>query len=402
MGVEKFGVFSFVQVFVSFFFPLISLGMDTVLVKELITNNKRIDLFLSNAFYLKLSSSVISIIFIFLILHYLGDQEGKSFLISILAFKLFFDCFLVIDFYFQSISKSKLFVISRTIALSIGIFLKIYFILNGFDIYFFVSALLIESVLLSALLVIFFLFEKKDFKFTYFSKHTSKSLLKKSWPMLFSSFVILIYMKIDQIMLNYLANDYELGIYSFAVKLSESIYFIPAIICVSFFPAIAKLRSLDNQKYIKSVQTLFDSMFLTALILIFLIIFFFESFLLFLGLEQYQNSLSILYIHIWAGIMVFFGIARHRYIVLENLQKFEILLDMFAGILNVFLNLLFIPKYGAQGAAFATLISYFGGSILPMIFIRKFRHIFLMFIISLLSPFKYFYRIVYVWNRRNS
>jgi Na+-driven multidrug efflux pump len=63
--------------------------------------------------------------------------------------------------------------------------------------------------------------------------------------------------------------------------------------------------------------------------------------------------------HILASGFVFMGVSRGLYVTNESLYKFDMVSNMTAAIANVLLNLLFIPRYGILGAAWATLISYF-------------------------------------------
>ena len=54
-------------------------------------------------------------------------------------------------------------------------------------------------------------------------------LLVESWPLLLSGISIMVYMKIDQIMLGQILGDESVGIYSAALRISEIWYFIPMI-----------------------------------------------------------------------------------------------------------------------------------------------------------------------------
>ena len=63
--------------------------------------------------------------------------------------------------------------------------------------------------------------------------------MKDSWPLLLSGLVVMVYMRIDQIMIKNMINDEAVGYYSSAVRLCEAWYFIPVTLCNSLFPAIA-------------------------------------------------------------------------------------------------------------------------------------------------------------------
>jgi O-antigen/teichoic acid export membrane protein len=73
---------------------------------------------------------------------------------------------------------------------------------------------------------------------------------------------------------------------------------------------------------------------------------------------KYLASAPILTIYIWAGAAVFLGVASSQYLVTENLTKISLMRTSLGMIVNVILNVIFIPKYGIIGSAVATLLSY--------------------------------------------
>jgi len=82
-------------------------------------------------------------------------------------------------------------------------------------------------------------FGLKRWKFDF---KVAKSLLKDSWPLVFSGIVIMIYMRIDQVMIKNMLGNWAVGQYAAAVRLSEVWYFIPIVVCNSLFPAIVKAK----------------------------------------------------------------------------------------------------------------------------------------------------------------
>jgi len=74
---------------------------------------------------------------------------------------------------------------------------------------------------------------------------------------------------------------------------------------------------------------------------------------------NYASSAAILRVHIWAGVAVFLGVASSQYLTAEGQQKMSLYRTLTGLIVNVALNVLLIPTYGAMGAAIATLVSYF-------------------------------------------
>jgi O-antigen/teichoic acid export membrane protein len=94
--------------------------------------------------------------------------------------------------------------------------------------------------------------------------------------------------------------------------------------------------------------------------------------------QAYQEAGQVLMIHVWAAIFVFLGVASGKWFIAENQQMLSFW-RVFAGMLvNVFLNFLFIPKYGLQGAALASLISQFMAAYLFDLFNKRTRFMFAM------------------------
>jgi O-antigen/teichoic acid export membrane protein len=104
---------------------------------------------------------------------------------------------------------------------------------------------------------------------------------------------------------------------------------------------------------------------------------------------QYNQAGSVLMIHIWAGVFVFLGVASSNWFLVENLKMLSLQKAFYGMITNIILNLILIPKYGIQGAAFATLVSQATATYITDFFQIKTRKIFYMksktiFLISIL------------------
>jgi len=81
----------------------------------------------------------------------------------------------------------------------------------------------------------------------------------------------------------------------------------------------------------------------------------------------------VLMIHIWAGVFVFLGVASGKWLLTENLQIFSTINTTIGAVVNILLNYILIQKLGVEGAAWATLISYFVAAYLSLLFWSKTR-----------------------------
>ena len=71
--------------------------------------------------------------------------------------------------------------------------------------------------------------------------------------------------------------------------------------------------------------------------------------------QEFLRAGPVLAVSVWAGTFAVLGVARSVWLVSENLQRYTIVYSLAGCIINVSLNYIFIPAYGAIGAAYATL-----------------------------------------------
>jgi O-antigen/teichoic acid export membrane protein len=287
------------------------------------------------------------------------DNTSVQLFVLIVALGYIFKSFDTIDLWFQSQVQSKYSVFSRSIAFVIISIFKIGLVITQAPLVAFVLMYALDN-LLAALLLIYLYHKKVTFSFFEWQVKydVMKSLLKDSWPLILSGIAVMLYMKIDQVMIGNMLGDSQLGVYSAAVKLSEAWYFIPMIVSGSVFPAILNTRKKSRELYLERMQMLYDS-FTLFTIFVALITTFVAPFVIHIiyGVE-YIEAAAVLSIHIWAGIFVFLGVASSKYLVAENLTKISFYRTFIGAITNLTLNFILIPEHGILGAAIATLISY--------------------------------------------
>ena len=180
-------------------------------------------------------------------------------------------------------------------------------------------------------------------------------------------------MKIDQVMIKVMLDSEAVGQYAAAVKLSEAWYFIPMVIASSLFPAIINSKKQSEVLYYARLQKLYDLMIWMAIAIAVPMTFISGWVVDLLYGAQYNEAASVLMIHIWASIFVFLGVASSKWLIIENLQGYAMINTIIGAITNILLNLLLINYFGIEGAAWATLISYFIAAYLCLSFFKSTR-----------------------------
>jgi PST family polysaccharide transporter len=215
------------------------------------------------------------------------------------------------------------------------------------------------------------------------------TLLKAAWPLMLSSIAVMIYMKIDQIMIGQMLGNDAVGIYSAAVRISEIWYFIATAIAASVLPSILDAKKNNEAQYRHRLQGLFDLMTWLAVIVALPVTLFATPLVTMLFGPDYSEAGGVLAIHVWATVFVFLGVAGGNWFLAENQQLISLQRTALGAVVNVLLNIVLIPMLGVVGAAWATLISYAVAAMLSDAMQHATRDMFMMKLksFSLLSSF---------------
>ncbi|ADE35619.1 flippase [Methanohalophilus mahii] len=369
LGPDQYGLLNYSISFVALFSAIATLGLDQIVIRELVKDRNKRDSLLGTAFVLKVSGAVLAIAILAVGVQFTSNDLFTNLLIFIIAAGTLFQSMNVVDFYYQSKVQSK-FSVQVKFWTIMGIsLLKVYSIYIGAPLLWFAFLVLLENIILASGFFLIYNLKGLSIFSWHFDLDMAKSLLKSSWPLIFSGIFIGIYMKIDQVMLKEMVDTQAVGLYAAAVKLSEAWYFVPTVIMTSFYPAIIEGKKISDEIYYQRLELLYGTVVWLAILIALPITFLGDWVIQILYGIDYVGAASVLKIHIWAAVFVFIGVANSKWLIIENLEKFALYRTMIGALCNVVLNLMLIPKYGIEGAATATVISYFIAAYLSMLFI---------------------------------
>jgi PST family polysaccharide transporter len=209
------------------------------------------------------------------------------------------------------------------------------------------------------------------------SKKRAVLLLHQSWPIIFSAMAIMIYMRLDMVMLKMMKGDFAVGLYSAATRVSEVWYFIPMTIVSSVSPAIMRVKD-DPELLYRRLRKLFSLMTLVACVIGSIVALASHAIIHLLYSNSYNGAGLVLAIHVWASVFVFLGVAQAPWDIAKNLLKLGLYRTVLGAVINVGMNLWLIPKYSAVGAAIATVVSYAISGVFANFLSQKTRPIFYM------------------------
>ena len=185
---------------------------------------------------------------------------------------------------------------------------------------------------------------------------TSRALIQRGWPLLMAGLSVMLYMKSDQVMLEWLRGPEDVGQYSVAVRVAESLYFLPVVLSNTFLPRIGQgtgqfdsdldLRQLYRSAWLLGIGMMAISMLLLPSLIP--VVF---------GTEFLPAKAAL----IWLGPAAFavsIGCASDAWLNTQGLQKLIAQRSAVGAVTNIALNIFLISRMGFVGAALATSISY--------------------------------------------
>ncbi len=355
-GPGKFGDINYVLAVVEILQIFVLFGFDDIVLRDLGQKNVADYIILGSAIILRVLFAAIAyvvgiILFVFFF--------GKSFLplYLILGLQLFFYVLYILKPWFQIHSLNKYVAISSQICfwvMAAAKVLVIVFNIENLKIY----ASAIALSVFCEVLCLYVFHAKYGHGVTTWKADSSyqKRLLSDSLPVVFQSFAIIIYMKTDQLMIGKMLNSEELGIYSIAVTISQVVYFLPGTLINAFYPKIAE-KARNKQPYEDDVSTLGAVLIIPFILFALCCTFIIPYFIPLIFGEAYAEAGDVIKFHSWAGVFVALGCANSYWLVLNNLQRYSLYATIIGAVFNFALNLIFIPKFGINGAAITTVLS---------------------------------------------
>ncbi|RLA45988.1 MAG: flippase [Gammaproteobacteria bacterium] len=358
LGPAQYGLLNYALAFVALFGAIATLGLKDIVVRDLVRQPATGGVTLGTAFVLRLIGGFGAFVLIVSTMAWLrpGDVVTKT-MVAILGFSLVFKASEVISYWFESQVQSKyvVWITNSVFFLVAGI--KVMLILNEAPLIVFVWLVLFEAILAAVAMIAGYMLYEGSLRIWSFQARRATALIRDSWPLILSGIAVMIYMRIDQIMLGDFLGSEAVGVYSAALRISEVWFFVPLVVVSSVFPSVVNAKKRSDAIYYKRLQKLYDLLVFSAVAIALPVSLSSGWIVQLLYGEAFIGASLILSIHVWGACFVFLGVASGNWLLLENLQKHAFYRTGLGALVNIVLNIFLIPEYGGVGAATATIFS---------------------------------------------
>lgn len=358
IGTVQKGAWDYVLAVVTMLSPLASLGIDSIVIRDMVLSPKKTPRLLGASFILKLWGGILLTLFATLFVYFRRpDEPMLLYFVLITASSNIFLAFDSIDLYNQTHLISKYTVLSKSIGYIFTSILKIVFIIQGASIIAFVWTQFFEFAIGAMLMIFWYQKRGERIRSWNLDMNTAIGLLKQSWPLILTSFFMFIQQNIEKLFISDWLGDHELGVYTTASNFIFLFGFIPMIIYSTVAPEINKAKAISEPLFHYKLLRVYQIMFIIALMIIAGCFLFGQPVINLILKPEYKAAGTYMGIMSIRILFVNFAVTKTLFIINNNLNKYYMLTGIVGALINIILNYFWIPEYGVYGAIWSSIVS---------------------------------------------
>lgn len=344
-------VFSYVQLFL----PLCALGLNDIIVKELVDNRDKNDEILGTMIVMRSIVSLISMITSMILVGLLNSEPIYRMIALLQSLSLLFQSFDCIMYFYQSRLLSRKSGTAYALAYILASFFRIYAILSKKGILWFAFAQSLDYIMVALLLCIVYFKDKNSLKC---SISMAKMLLRKSYHYILAGLMVVIYGKVtDTLLLGKMINETMVGYYSAGTTLCNAWPFVLTAIIDSFSPVIIDSFKVNKEVFYKKLKQLYAMIFYISVVVAIGITLLSDLAISIIYGAEYAPAAVPMKIYAWSTAFSYLGVSRTIWMQCNNKTKYEVHIALFGAITSVVLNFLLIRSFGIIGAAIAAVLT---------------------------------------------
>jgi len=388
LGDIYYGKYSFVNAYIAIFTIFTDLGYNTLMLREISRNREEAAKYLNNVLSMSIFLSTLIYILIIIVINltdYPVETKNITYILGLsLLIQSVADRFRLV---FRSFEKMEYEALTRISIFIIKVFFGTSILYLGYGLIELSVVFLMSSILDVIINVIIcrnkFLKPQIEFDVNFFKSTIRKAIVFSTLPV-FS----IIFLKIDTVMLSIIKGDAPVGWYNAAYSLVLGFQPIPSLFMNCLFPMMSNCYGSSKETLKIIYEKSFRYMFILGLPAAIGITLLSEKIILNFYGNQYINSIVILQILAWDTLLIFIRKPLDMLLISMNREKKVNIFLMTTAVLNIILNLVFIPFFSGIGAAMTTIICEFVLFLIYLHSISKYFHnlpIFTLTIHSIIS-----------------
>jgi polysaccharide transporter, PST family len=358
LGPDSFGLLSFVVALVALFAPIADGGTQSVIVRELVKRQSEHARIMQSVLVLRLTYAIAAIALAVGSAWILRPADTQiHWLVGIVALSMIPQAWDVVDYEYQSQLRSRPIMLARAASFSVFALIKTGLILFQGELEYFAWAIAAEAAVSALIMRCLPAARSYLTGWAHVSFAEVRYFASTCWPMAVAGLSVMLYMRIDQVMLGQMLGERDVGIFSAAVSLSESWYFIPVSIISSVAPALLMAQAENEESYRRKLLKVTRGLFWLAMTAAAILSVESKAIIELVYGPGYAESAAVLAVQAWAGVFVALGVSAGPWFVNAGFLRFRMFQTLAGAVINILMNLALMPRFGPVGAAYATLAS---------------------------------------------
>jgi O-antigen/teichoic acid export membrane protein len=353
---EAFGGFNYLFSFIYIFLALSDLGTGLTLVREIAQAPARTVELVQNVLGLRLALSAMALLVGWIAIAALPIPPAYALSLRVFMLILPIQAYSVLAVILQA-----------RLQLGRGSFVELANRLTGFvlmmlSIWFsqgllFVTMSLVCGEIVGALTVIALTYRVAA-PIPRFDFATWTRILRLSLPLSGNGLLVALLNKLDTLMLQAFLNMTQVGYYTAAYKVPNLVERVPQLAMATLFPVMSRLAVTDPVALKRLYRKMLGSLFLLVVPMLGGVIWLAPFIVRWLLGFAYGPVVPLLRVVILATALVYLSISGGNLLIALNRSKVSLYAMGLATVVNATLNVLWIPRFGTMGAAWATVVGY--------------------------------------------
>ncbi len=354
LGPEGYGIIGFGTAFISYFALLVILGTDYYGTREIAQNPDEAGEISARIIGLRALLGVVSLVAYFITIYLIDRPEPVKIVMAIQAIGPIFTV-IAVDFIFEGKQRMRA-VALRTAGSSLLAVVGVLLFVRGQEDLYVAAAIPMAATAIGTLWLAGLAHRQiVPIRISYDRRAMSK-MLRACLPMALSAMLGTLFLNIDIVMLGFLRGAAETGIYAGMSRLYLIVFGLGWLVTAAFRPALAAAFSKSEEMSAQYAANMTAVVLVGFPIIAGVIFFPAEAITLIFGTRFVAGVETLVILHL-AAILGYACIAPTAAMLAWHDQVAHMWCHAVAAVVNIVLNAFLIPRYGIEGAAWATFIS---------------------------------------------
>lgn len=372
LGPNNYGLINYITSFSGFFSAFCSLGINSILVKELLDRKDDQGTVMGSTLAMRILSTLLCMVANCALIAALNPGDGLLFKLAVIhSFSMLFSVFDSVKFWFRAKLETKVPVIGSTVGYIVMAVYRVFLLATGKSVAWFAAATTLDYAVVALFLLISYVKHKGPG--LRFSAAVGKDIFSRSRHFILAGLMVSLYAQMDKVMLKSMIDATSVGFYSTANSVNSMWTFVVAALIDVASPVVYESYNKSKEIFKSQLKKLYAGVIFVCMLAGIFICLLAKPLILILYGEAYMASVPVLRVLVWSSMFSYLGVVKNIWIVSEKKNHFLVGFTAIGAVSNAILNYILIPHFGAIGAATATVITQFITSVLAQLLFPQTR-----------------------------